>query len=184
MSGIVFQSFLGMPSISSESYRFKEAELEALINQTELANRNILLKLSYITPYTAEEGLDGPHALFNIIDRFPKSKEHLNYGTISITLSPVAETPSLFYDGHIGFFIQEEHRGNGYALAAIQALILFAKKRLALSPIYACCEAENQPCFSTLVKSGGEHQGLLDVPKGLNLWKDDGIAQVHVFRFE
>lgn len=68
------------------------------------------------------------------------------------------------YAGQVGYEIEEQHRGNGYAGKALMAL----KKHLALYMpyIYITCDPTNLASARTIEKAGGVFQEVVDVPKG------------------
>ncbi len=61
----------------------------------------------------------------------------------------------------IGYFIDKDHWGNGYATEMVQALLRFGFEELQLHRIYASCDAENPASRRILEKVGMRQEGLL-----------------------
>jgi ribosomal-protein-alanine N-acetyltransferase len=63
--------------------------------------------------------------------------------------------------GDVGYVVDRQHWGQGYATEAIRALIDFGFRRLALHRIWATCDVENHASARVLEKLGMRREGLL-----------------------
>lgn len=82
----------------------------------------------------------------------------------------VGETPDLYYSGHIGYAVQEDFRGNGYAYRACRLVIPLAKQhRMPLLRI--TCRPDNIPSRRTIERLGATLREIAIVPEGHPLYK-------------
>lgn len=84
-----------------------------------------------------------------------------NYlGYVSLRLG---ESPALYYLGHIGYRIEAEHRGHGYAARACQ-LMLPLLQRLRLESVVITTNVENLPSRKTCLRLGCALERIAPVP--------------------
>ena len=81
-------------------------------------------------------------------------------GYVSLRLG---ESPGLYYLGHIGYRIEEKHRGHGYAAKAC-ALMLPLLRRLRLGTVVITNNVENIASRKTCEKLGCVLERIADVP--------------------
>ena len=86
-------------------------------------------------------------------------------GYVSLRLG---ESPALYYLGHIGYRIEPEYRGNGYAARACQ-MMLPLMKRLHLGSIVITNNPDNIPSRKTCEKLGCTLESIVDVPQEYRL---------------
>jgi tagatose 1,6-diphosphate aldolase len=76
----------------------------------------------------------------------------------------VGETDLIkLYIGHIGYGIDEPHRGHHYAERACRILLPFAKEN-GLQTIWITCAPDNAASQRTLERLGAEFVGIFDLP--------------------
>lgn len=81
-------------------------------------------------------------------------------GYVSLRLG---ESPGLYYLGHIGYRIEEEHRGHGYAARAC-GLMLPLLKRLHLGSVVITNNVDNLASRKTCERLGCVLERIADVP--------------------
>ena len=60
-----------------------------------------------------------------------------------------------YYNGHIGYEVDEEYRGHHYSLLACQ-LVLKAAQRHKMDKIYLTCDYDNAASYKTIEKLGAD----------------------------
>lgn len=73
------------------------------------------------------------------------------------------------YAGHVGYQVEPEHRGNGYASVALTTLIPIAGQH-GFEDIWITCQPENLASCRTLHNAGAVLEGTIDVPLGTDLY--------------
>lgn len=76
-----------------------------------------------------------------------------------------------YYNGHIGYEIFEEHRGNGLAYKACREALSIAKFH-GMDFVYLACDESNIPSRKTIEKLGAEFIEAADVPKEYFAWRE------------
>jgi predicted acetyltransferase len=69
----------------------------------------------------------------------------------------------VMYAGHVGYGVDERHRGHGYAERALRLLLPVAR-RLGLDPVWVTCDPENVASKRTLERVGARLVEEVDVP--------------------
>lgn len=87
-----------------------------------------------------------------------KTRDYLGY--VSLRLG---ESPALYYLGHIGYRIETEHRGYGYAARACR-LMLPLLQRLRLESVVITTNVENIPSRKTCLRLGCVLERIAPVP--------------------
>jgi predicted acetyltransferase len=67
------------------------------------------------------------------------------------------------YAGHIGYFVEPEHRGHAYAARALRLLTDVAHD-LGLNPIWITCDPDTIPSRRACERAGAEFIEIVDVP--------------------
>ena len=70
----------------------------------------------------------------------------------------------VMYAGHVGYGVDERHRGHRYAERALRLLLPVAR-RLGLDPLWVTCDPENVASRRTLERMGAEFVEAVDVPE-------------------
>ena len=87
-----------------------------------------------------------------------KTRDYLGY--VSLRLG---ESPALYYLGHIGYRIEAEHRGHGYAARACR-LMLPLLQRLRLESVVITTNVENIHSRKTCLRLGCVLERIAPVP--------------------
>lgn len=87
-----------------------------------------------------------------------KTRDYLGY--VSLRLG---ESPALYYLGHIGYRIEAEYRGHGYAARACR-LMLPLLQRLRLESVVITTNVENIPSRKTCLRLGCVLERIAPVP--------------------
>lgn len=119
------------------------------------ADDQIELVLSNQDVSDAECGIDDGY-LFTIYLRH--TREYVGY--VSLRLG---ESPGLYYLGHIGYRIEEEHRGHGYAAQACR-LMLPLMRQLRLGSAVITANVENAASRKTAENLGCVLERIAPVP--------------------
>lgn len=69
----------------------------------------------------------------------------------------------VMYAGHVGYGVDERHRGHGYAGRALRMLLTVAR-RLGLDALWVTCDPENVASRRTLERLGARLVEEVDVP--------------------
>ena len=114
-----------------------------------------------------------------------KTRDYVGY--VSLRLG---ESPGLYYLGHIGYRIEEKHRGHGYAARACY-LMLPLLQRLHLGSVVITNNVENTASRKTCEKLGCALERIADVPpeyrtlcagatqKCRYIWRMDGAEKAY-----
>lgn len=95
----------------------------------------------------------------------------------------IGDTPNLFYNGHIGYAIKSEFRGNGYAGKAV-ILLLEVFKSKNLTKIYITNSPENISSRRVCEKIGAKFIGLFELPEDNPMRLEDGETHKNIFLIE
>ena len=101
-----------------------------------------IVSLSLIDTYGAKTSL--PFYWWNIVIN------NRNVGKISLR---IADNKDAYWDGNIGYEIDEDYRGHNYAYEACKLVIEIAKKHN-MDQLYFSCEPNNIPSIRTIEKLG------------------------------
>lgn len=85
-----------------------------------------------------------------------------------------------YYNGHIGYEIFKEYRGNSYAYKASQMVLDVARSH-SMGFIYLTCDESNIASYKTIEKFGAELVEICDVPKEYFGWRE-GMERQRVYR--
>jgi predicted acetyltransferase len=69
----------------------------------------------------------------------------------------------VMYAGHVGYTVEERHRGHRYAERSLRLLFPMAR-RLELDPVWVTCDPENAASRKTLERVGAQFVETVDVP--------------------
>lgn len=87
-----------------------------------------------------------------------------------------------YYNGHIGYEVDEEYRGHGYSYQAAK-LVLPVAKAYGMKHIYLACDENNVASYKTIEKLGAELVELVVPPKDYFGWYE-GIPVQRIYRLE
>lgn len=86
----------------------------------------------------------------------------------------------IFYVGHIGYAINEEYRGNGYAGEAVR-LLLPIYKQTDIDKVYITNAPENSASFRVCEKLGAEFLGTYEIPQDNPMRAEQNKKYINVF---
>jgi len=89
---------------------------------------------------------------------------------------------ALYYSGHIGYEIDEKHRGHHYAAKACELLFALAKKH-GMDYLYVTCAPNNWPSRRTCEYLGGELLEIAELPKDHDLRVEAGHTHECIYKF-
>lgn len=87
-----------------------------------------------------------------------------------------------YYNGHIGYEIDEAARGHGYARRACE-LVLDVARFHGMTRLYVTCDEDNAASYRTIEKLGGSLLEICDVPKEYFAWHE-GIKRHRIYRLD
>jgi len=76
----------------------------------------------------------------------------------------------LMYNGHVGYFVNTDCRGHGFAERAVRLLFPFAR-RMGMEYVIITCNPDNLPSRRTCEKLGGDFLGIVDLPSDHDLYR-------------
>ncbi|MBR4425578.1 MAG: GNAT family N-acetyltransferase [Oscillospiraceae bacterium] len=88
----------------------------------------------------------------------------------------------IYYGGHIGYGIDEPHRGHRYAEQACRILFRLAAAH-GMEYVYITCDPENLSSRRTCERLGGELLEIAELPENNDI-REHGLERVCVFRFD
>ncbi len=125
----------------SRKATFSDGEIDLILSDEEVADPECGIRDGYLF-------------------RIHKSDTQRYAGYVSLRLG---ESPALYYLGHIGYRIEPEYRGNGYAARACR-LMLPLLRRLQLGSIVITNNPENTPSRKTCERLGCTLESIVAVP--------------------
>lgn len=102
-------------------------------------------------------------------------------GTIRLRLSNNDDIR--LYAGHIGYGVDEAHRGHGYAALACLALRPIAKQH-SYTELVITCNPDNWPSRRTCERIGAEFIGIVDLPEDNDMYVLKGERQKCLYRWQ
>ena len=88
----------------------------------------------------------------------------------------------LYYAGNIGYKIQKEYRGHGYAYEACRILFRLARTKYHMEELIITCSPDNLASKKTLQKLGGQLLETVEVPPDHWLYQR-GETVKNIYRF-
>lgn len=103
--------------------------------------------------------------------------DNLPVGKISIRIGDNFHT---YYNGHIGYEVDEGARGHGYARRAC-GLVLDVARFHGMSRLYITCAEDNAPSWHTIEGLGGRLLEICEVPREYFAWYE-GIPRHRIYQ--
>lgn len=113
-----------------------------------------------------------PFYYYDIID-----SNHQTVGKISIRIGHNFHS---YYNGHIGYEIDEEYRGNRHAYNACQ-MVLDVAKFHGMDFIYLTCDESNVASYRTIERLGAQLMEICDVPENFFAWYES-MEQKRIYK--
>ena len=88
-------------------------------------------------------------------------------GKISIR---IGDNYHAYYNGHVGYEIDESFRGHRYSLAALR-LVLPVAKHHGMDRIYLTCDQSNEASKRTIALSGARYLETAKIPRDYFAWR-------------
>ena len=107
------------------------------------------------------------------------SREGERLGECSLRLGYIRR---VYYGGHIGYGIDEAHRGHHYAEEACRILFRLAAAH-GMEYLYISCEPDNLPSRRTCERLGGKLVETTELPEN-NDMREHGLERVCIFRYD
>lgn len=85
------------------------------------------------------------------------------------------------YAGHVGYGIDQEHRGHHYAARAVKLVLPIAKAH-GFRVLWVTCNPENVASRRTCERAGGQLIDIVDLPVDIDMYKE-GERQKCRYRF-
>ena len=100
-------------------------------------------------------------------------------GKISIR---IGDNFHAYYNGHIGYEVDPEFQGHGYARRAC-GLVLDVARFHRMGRIYLTCAEDNSPSCRTIEKLGGRLLEICEVPREYFAWYE-GIPRHRIYQLD
>lgn len=89
----------------------------------------------------------------------------------------------LYYAGNVGYRIQEQYRGHGYAYDACLLLFEAARSRYHMKELLITCSPDNIASRKTLEKLGGILKETADVPRSHWLYaRGERVKNIYLYK--
>lgn len=108
-----------------------------------------------------------------------RKSDNLTVGKISIRIGNNFHS---YYNGHIGYEVFKEYRGNGLAYKA-SLLVIDVARFHDMDLIYLTCDESNVASYRTIEKLGAELVEICEVPKEYFGWHE-GMEKQRVYRLD
>ena len=166
------QLFRNQSEESYNTYVFEVPRVQYNEKYATLTDDTMELRLIY---YDKGNEAEIPYYWYEII---PKA---LNkpIGKISIRLG---DNYHSYYNGHIGYEVDEEYRGHGFSYQAAKMILSVAKEH-GMERIYLVCDEENIASYKTIEKLGSELVELAVPPKDYFGWYE-GIPVQRIYKLD
>lgn len=105
--------------------------------------------------------------------------EGIPVGKISIR---IGDNFHAYYNGHIGYEVDEPYRGHGYAGKACR-LVLEVARHHGMKMVYLTCEEDNLASARTIEGLGAELLETCEIPKEYIYWYE-GIPRHRIYQLE
>ena len=92
----------------------------------------------------------------------------------------IGNTPNLLYNGHIGYAVNPEYRGNGYAGKAVELLLKVCRENN-LEKVYITNSHDNISSKRVCEKLGAKFLGEFELPPDNPMRIEDGETHKNVF---
>lgn len=108
-----------------------------------------------------------------------RKSDNLTVGKISIRIGNNFHS---YYNGHIGYEVFKEYRGNGLAYKA-SLLVIDVARFHDMDLIYLTCDESNVASYRTIEKLGAELVEICEIPKEYFGWHE-GMEKQRVYRLD
>lgn len=135
-----------------------------------IENNELILKITQ--KYSGDNEMI-PFYYYDII----RKVDNVTVGKISIRISNNFHS---YYNGHIGYEVFEEYRGNGYAHKA-SLMVLDVAQFHDMEFIYLTCDESNTASYKTIEKLDAELVEICDVPREYLCWHES-MERQRVYR--
>lgn len=87
-----------------------------------------------------------------------------------------------YYNGHVGYEIEEPFRGHRYALAALKLLLPVARFH-GMQRVYLTCDTSNTASWRTIEAAGGRLLEICPIPRDWFAWYE-GIEDHRIYQLD
>lgn len=137
-----------------------------------LENDELILKVTQ--KYSGDDEMI-PFYYYDII----RKSDSVTVGKISVRIGNNFHS---YYNGHIGYEVFKEYRGDDYAYKA-SLIVLDVARFHDMEFIYLTCDESNTASYKTIEKLGAELVEICDVPREYFGWRE-GMERQRVYRLK
>lgn len=137
-----------------------------------LENDELILKITQ--KYSGNDEMI-PFYYYDII----RKADSATVGKISIRIGNNFHS---YYNGHIGYEVFKEYRGNGYAYMA-SLMVLDVARFHGMDFIYLTCDESNIASYKTIEKLGAELVEICDAPRKYFGW-NEGMERQRIYKLD
>lgn len=137
-----------------------------------LENDELILKITQ--KYSGDDEMI-PFYYYDII----RKSDSVTVGKISVRIGNNFHS---YYNGHIGYEVFKEYRGDDYAYKA-SLIVLDVARFHDMEFIYLTCDESNTASYKTIEKLGAELVEICDVPREYFGWRE-GMERQRVYRLK
>jgi predicted acetyltransferase len=142
------------------------------LDTNDLKSDEIYLKLYKTSEADAEKGW-APAYFFKIC----LVSDDTEVGGITLR---VGNTEKLYFNGNIGYVVDESYRGNYYAGKACLLIKTLARKH-GMEYMYVSCDPDNYASRRTLEYAGGVMQTIVELPTDNSMYIEKGERQKCIY---
>lgn len=135
--------------------------------------------------------IENDELILRVTEKFPGDDKLIPFYYYDIVRKPYMKTAGKisirignnfhsYYNGHIGYEIFEEYRGNKLAYKACK-LVIPAAKFHGMDFIYLTCAESNVPSYKTIERLGAELIETAVVPKEYFAWRE-GMEKQRIYK--
>lgn len=121
------------------------------------------------------DGIRLPFYYYDII----RKSDGVAVGKISVR---IGHNYHSYYNGNVGYEINEEYQGHGLAYQACKLIFPVARFH-GMEALYLTCDEDNAPSYKTIERLGAELVEVCEPPKDYFAWYE-GMSRQRIYRLD
>jgi len=129
----------------------------------ELIDNDLALFLTYKYPGDVRRGFVPTYRF-----KMTRNRGNGEIGRIELRVGEV--TRNIFYGGHIGYSVDQAHRGHHFAARSCRLLLPLARQH-DMSEVWITCNPDNHASRRTCELAGAELVEIVDLPENIDMYR-------------